>query len=65
MDKYTKRYLMDCHGVYGNVNAYDLASIIKHKEYDDLYVRDAVESLDNEMERFVLLEEITKRRLGL
>lgn len=64
MDKYTQRYLMDCHGLY-EPNARDLADVIIGGEYESGYLYDAIDCLDNEVEIKILKEELTRKRLGL
>ena len=55
---------MDCHGLY-EPDARDLADIIKSGEGETPYLYNAIDSLENEFEKSVLNEALTRRRLGL
>jgi hypothetical protein len=63
MDKHTRRYLYETYDI-STPNAYDLADVIKGGEYESGYIFDAIDCLDSEVERKVLKEELTRRRLG-
>jgi hypothetical protein len=63
MDKHTRRYMYEQHDMWF-INARDLADVIKDGEYEAGYLYDAIDCLDSEVERKVLKEELTRRRLG-
>lgn len=64
MDKHTRRYMYDI-GLDEHAEAQDLADVIKQGGYEEGYLSDAVDLLDNNMDRHVLKEAMARRRLGL
>lgn len=64
MDKHTRRYMYENHDIW-ELNARDVADVIKGGTYEVGYLSDAIDCIDNEIERKVLKEELTRKRLGL
>jgi hypothetical protein len=68
MDKHTRRYMYERFDMEGDyIDSYELANAIKDScgEDDYAYLSSAISYLDDDVERNVLKEALTKRKLGL